>query len=137
MSAFFRSSSTHSKPVDCYELPLDVTDFTASQLNSKSWYSNVHFPKLFSTDTAKEVLGAVLHSILFHCLFGTMKLQTFEVMNVSMVSKWSSSSMIWLMFSGEASRTVRTNEGRLQSRPPKMPQEGMTPSVYGGSFWLA
>lgn len=35
--------------------------------------------------TAQEVLRAVLHSILFHRLFGTVKPQTFEVLDVTMV----------------------------------------------------
>ncbi len=34
----------------------------------------------------KEVLRAVLHSILFHRLFGTVKPKTFEVVDVTMVS---------------------------------------------------
>jgi hypothetical protein len=34
---------------------------------------------------AKEVLNAILHSILFHRLFGTVKPQTFEVLDVTMV----------------------------------------------------
>lgn len=33
----------------------------------------------------KEVLRAMLHSILFHRLFGTVKPQTFEVLDVTMV----------------------------------------------------
>ncbi|OJA18501.1 hypothetical protein AZE42_07590 [Rhizopogon vesiculosus] len=32
----------------------------------------------------KEVLNAILHSILFHRLFGTVKPQTFEVLDVTM-----------------------------------------------------
>ena len=36
--------------------------------------------------TAQEVLRAVLHSILFHRLFGIVKPQTFEVLDVTMVS---------------------------------------------------
>ncbi|KAF9218642.1 DUF1649-domain-containing protein [Gyrodon lividus] len=34
--------------------------------------------------SAKEVLHAILHSILFHRLFGTVKPQTFEVLDVTM-----------------------------------------------------
>ncbi|KAG2033004.1 autophagy-related protein [Suillus americanus] len=34
--------------------------------------------------SAKEVLTAILHSILFHRLFGTVKPQTFEVFDVTM-----------------------------------------------------
>ncbi|KAH9830451.1 autophagy-related protein [Rhodofomes roseus] len=34
--------------------------------------------------TTQEVLRAVLHSILFHRLFGTVKPQTFEVLDVTM-----------------------------------------------------
>lgn len=33
----------------------------------------------------KDVLRAVLHSILFHRLFGTVKSKTFEVLDVTMV----------------------------------------------------
>ncbi|KAJ7612175.1 autophagy-related protein [Roridomyces roridus] len=34
--------------------------------------------------TTKEVLQAILHAILFHRLFGTVKPQTFEVLDVTM-----------------------------------------------------
>ena len=34
----------------------------------------------------KEVLRAMLHSILFHRLFGTIRSRTFEVLDVTMVS---------------------------------------------------
>ncbi|KAF7978068.1 hypothetical protein HWV62_1711 [Athelia sp. TMB] len=34
--------------------------------------------------TAREALGAILHSILFHRLFGTVKPQTFDVLDVTM-----------------------------------------------------
>ncbi|KAF8837532.1 DUF1649-domain-containing protein [Paxillus ammoniavirescens] len=50
---------------------------------------NTTFPTV-STDmvlerrSAKEVLHAILHSILFHRLFGTVKPQTFEVLDVTM-----------------------------------------------------
>ena len=43
--------------------------------------------------TAQEVLRAVLHSILFHRLFGTVKPQTFEVLDVTMVSAPSLNSL--------------------------------------------
>lgn len=33
----------------------------------------------------KDVLRAILHSILFHRLFGTVKPKTFEVLDVTMV----------------------------------------------------
>lgn len=37
--------------------------------------------------TTKDVLRAVLHSILFHRLFGTVKPKTVEVLDVTMVRK--------------------------------------------------
>lgn len=37
--------------------------------------------------TAKDVLHGVLHAILFHRLFGSIKPQTFEVLDVTMVSR--------------------------------------------------
>jgi len=33
----------------------------------------------------KDVLRAILHSILFHRLFGTVKPKTFEILDVTMV----------------------------------------------------
>ncbi|KAH7921533.1 DUF1649-domain-containing protein [Leucogyrophana mollusca] len=50
---------------------------------------NANFPTvsidvIIDRHTAKEVLHAVLHSILFHRLFGTVKPQTFEVLDVTM-----------------------------------------------------
>ena len=35
--------------------------------------------------TAQEALRAILHAILFHRLFGTVKPQTFEVVDITMV----------------------------------------------------
>ena len=35
--------------------------------------------------TTKDVLRAVLHAILFHRLFGTVKPQTFEVLDITVV----------------------------------------------------
>lgn len=35
--------------------------------------------------TTKDVLRAVLHSILFHRLFGTIKSKTYDVLDVTMV----------------------------------------------------
>ena len=35
--------------------------------------------------TAQEALQAILHAILFHRLFGTVKPQTFEVLDITMV----------------------------------------------------
>jgi autophagy-related protein 101 len=40
--------------------------------------------------TTKDVLCAILHSILFHRLFGTVKPRTVEVLDVTMVSDYSS-----------------------------------------------
>ena len=36
--------------------------------------------------TAKDVLRAVLHAILFHRLFGTVRPRTMDVLDVTMVS---------------------------------------------------
>ncbi|KAH7906831.1 autophagy-related protein [Hygrophoropsis aurantiaca] len=47
-------------------------------------YPTVTIDVILDRHTAKEVLGAVLHSILFHRLFGTVKPQTFEVLDVTM-----------------------------------------------------
>ncbi|KAG2067013.1 DUF1649-domain-containing protein [Suillus decipiens] len=50
---------------------------------------NANFPivtidVILDRHSAKEVLTAILHSILFHRLFGTVKPQTFEVFDVTM-----------------------------------------------------
>ncbi|EPS99433.1 hypothetical protein FOMPIDRAFT_1030931 [Fomitopsis schrenkii] len=45
---------------------------------------NVKIDLVLERHTAQEVLRAVLHSILFHRLFGTVKPQTFEVLDVTM-----------------------------------------------------
>jgi len=42
---------------------------------------------------AKEVLHAILHAILFHRLFGTVKPQTFEVLDVTVVRYLDSRSL--------------------------------------------
>ncbi|KAG2144659.1 autophagy-related protein [Suillus bovinus] len=52
---------------------------------------NANFPTvtidvILDRHSAKEVLTAILHSILFHRLFGTVKPQTFEVLDVTMSS---------------------------------------------------
>lgn len=39
--------------------------------------------------TTREVLKAVLHSILFHRLFGIVKPQMIEVLDMTMVRKYS------------------------------------------------
>lgn len=41
--------------------------------------------QILDRPTTKDVLRGVLHSILFHRLFGTVKPQTFEVLDVTMV----------------------------------------------------
>lgn len=41
--------------------------------------------QVLERNTTKEVLRAVLHSILFHRLFGTVKEQSHEVLDVTMV----------------------------------------------------
>ncbi|KAG2745015.1 hypothetical protein P692DRAFT_20809424 [Suillus brevipes Sb2] len=40
--------------------------------------------QILNRHSAKEVLTTILHSILFHRLFGTVKPQTFEVLDVTM-----------------------------------------------------
>ncbi|KAG2739834.1 DUF1649-domain-containing protein [Suillus brevipes Sb2] len=50
---------------------------------------NANFPTvtidvILDRHSAKEVLTTILHSILFHRLFGTVKPQTFEVLDVTM-----------------------------------------------------
>jgi hypothetical protein len=42
--------------------------------------------QILDRHSAEEVLTTILHSILFHRLFGTVKPQTFEVLDVTMVS---------------------------------------------------
>ena len=41
--------------------------------------------QVLDRQTTKDVLRAVLHSILFHRLFGTVKPMVFEVFDVTMV----------------------------------------------------
>lgn len=43
--------------------------------------------QILDRHTTKDVLRAVLHSILFHRLFGTVKPRTFEVLDVTMVRR--------------------------------------------------
>jgi len=43
------------------------------------------FIQVLDRFTTKDVLHGVLHSILFHRLFGTVKPTTFEVLDVTMV----------------------------------------------------
>lgn len=40
--------------------------------------------------TTKDALKALLHSILFHRLFGTIKPQTIDILGVTMVLKYYS-----------------------------------------------
>jgi len=49
-----------------------------------STFPTVSIDVVLERRSAKEVLHAVLHSILFHRLFGTVKPQTFEVLDVTM-----------------------------------------------------
>ncbi|KAI9457375.1 hypothetical protein HD554DRAFT_1780928 [Boletus coccyginus] len=46
--------------------------------------SSVFWAQILERQTAKEVLHAILHAILFHRLFGTVKPQTFDVLDVTM-----------------------------------------------------
>lgn len=47
--------------------------------------------------TAQEALQAILHAILFHRLFGTVKPQTFEVLDITMVRIHEISlTLIWI-----------------------------------------
>ncbi|KAF9236537.1 autophagy-related protein [Melanogaster broomeanus] len=50
-----------------------------------STFPTVSIDVVLERRSAKEVLHAVLHSILFHRLFGTVKPQTFEVLDVTMI----------------------------------------------------
>ncbi|GLB35634.1 putative DUF1649-domain-containing protein [Lyophyllum shimeji] len=47
-------------------------------------YPTITIDLILDRLTTKDVLKAVLHSILFHRLFGTVKPQTFEVLDVTM-----------------------------------------------------
>ncbi|KII87805.1 hypothetical protein PLICRDRAFT_54849 [Plicaturopsis crispa FD-325 SS-3] len=49
-----------------------------------STYPTVTIDVILDRHSAKDVLRAVLHSILFHRLFGTVKPQVFEVLDVDM-----------------------------------------------------
>jgi len=49
-----------------------------------SFFSLSEIVQVLDRHTTKEVLRAVLHAILFHRLFGTVKPQTFEVLDVTM-----------------------------------------------------
>ena len=42
--------------------------------------------QVLDRSTTRDVLRGVLHAILFHRLFGTIKAQTFEVLDVTMVA---------------------------------------------------
>ena len=54
--------------------------------------------QVLERQTAKEVLHAILHAILFHRLFGTVKPQTFDVLDVTMVSPSISRSPLPVLF---------------------------------------
>ena len=41
--------------------------------------------QVLDRQNTREILRALLHAILFHRLFGTIKSQTFEVLDVTMV----------------------------------------------------
>ena len=45
--------------------------------------------QVLDRQNSREILRALLHSILFHRLFGTIKPQTFEVLDVTMVRVYS------------------------------------------------
>ncbi|KAF8550072.1 DUF1649-domain-containing protein [Imleria badia] len=47
-------------------------------------FPTVSIDVILERQTAKEVLHAILHAILFHRLFGTVKPQTFDVLDVTM-----------------------------------------------------
>jgi len=47
-------------------------------------FPTVSIDVILERQTAKEVLNAILHAILFHRLFGTVKAQTFDVLDVTM-----------------------------------------------------
>lgn len=43
------------------------------------------FVQVLDRQNTREILCALLHAILFHRLFGTIRPQTFEVLDVTMV----------------------------------------------------
>ena len=45
----------------------------------------LHSTQILDRQNTREILRALLHAILFHRLFGTIKSQTFEVLDVTMV----------------------------------------------------
>ncbi|KAI0074217.1 DUF1649-domain-containing protein [Panus rudis PR-1116 ss-1] len=47
-------------------------------------YAKIEINLVLDRHTTKEVLRAVLHAVLFHRLFGTVKPQTFEVLDVTL-----------------------------------------------------
>jgi autophagy-related protein 101 len=50
-----------------------------------SSYPTISIDLIVDRSTVKEVLNGMLHTILFHRLFGTIKPKTFEVLDVTMV----------------------------------------------------
>ena len=49
-------------------------------------YNATHvLSQVLDRQNTREILRALLHAILFHRLFGTIKSQTFEVLDVTMV----------------------------------------------------
>ncbi len=72
-------------------ITIDIVGFTA--LAGKHFLLiRLHTPSLtqvLDRQNTREILRALLHAILFHRLFGTIKPQTFEVLDVTMVRPMS------------------------------------------------
>lgn len=65
--------------------PKITIELVRTLLLSNQSYSLRLLVQVLDRLTTKDVLRGVLHSILFHRLFGTVKPQTFEVLDVTMV----------------------------------------------------
>jgi hypothetical protein len=65
--------------------PVITIDLVQQFLLSFRSHSNQQLSQILDRQTTKDVIRGVLHSILFHRLFGTVKPQTFEVLDVTMV----------------------------------------------------
>jgi hypothetical protein len=66
--------------------------------------------------TTKEVLQAVLHAILFHRLFGLVKPQTFDVLDVTMVREQLVLTLLVRLFDLRTARRVGPGDGAACER---------------------
>lgn len=74
------------------------------------------FLQILDRLTTKDVLQGVLHSILFHRLFGTVKPQTFEVLDVTMVCLGLSNAQQIVVLIPGAARSGRCGNGATCER---------------------